>query len=1053
MGGGTKVADVYIGINGDLTQWKKDVAAAGQEAKLSLGQQIRAGLAGGEATGTSPLNNLITTIQNDRRLGASLRTAVGDAFKGGAASGIFNELTSAFRGQLGNTVKAFGSDVVSIGGSAFRGVGNIAMGIFGGLKSAAGDIFKGVEQGLGIGAFLGLEEVITKLVQTIPDLINKGETYAKSVQIVGLATGATTEQSSKLLGTYTLLGGTQNDLITKVDRLAVTLKTRAKDFEAYGVAVKDSNGNDLNQIQILNNLREVLSTLPDGYRKTQLELLAFGRNGATSLGPLLNYLHLSNQQIADISANLQSQNLILDDSAVKLGAAYARATANIGNAFTGLGVTIFQVVGPEIISFFDGLAKDLTAHAKEIGNVFGSVVTYVIGLVQGLAGITLPLNSFSTQLTTLGTQGNDYASQVVDLTAKIAKEQTAFDKLKAPLGDTTSGFRDQTQALKDETTAVDAQIKSWNDIGVAATKALAEELAGLTSVVDKQLASLALADKLDARAKAAASLQKQGEAAADALVKAKEAQQKAEIGIAQAQAQYNKDLANPNSDPATQADTIAKNTLAIAAAQQAYRDATQGVADAQQGIVDNQQAVSDNTQKNAEDDRKAKLEGIKAYIADVAKIVADGDNKTATLKTLHAREDKVRSEIAADQAKGDAQAVADDEIRLRALVVAAHDVAVGKKVAKAVDELTAKKALLAEEIQAVQNAQAAQTASVKSAALDQFNAKKEAAAKTIAADKAALVQAQENAAKQKTWDDELRARLRLYGEDAQHTLGSGGLVPTAYTDSQIAGQNAADGIKKAFGSLIDLLLGGQLQGPAKGGGHLGRTGGLVGALQDVAGFIGDIAGAASNLNGALDAATTGDARQKILLVTAGWAALSGNWPLAAVLLATAGIVTGFDVVANVNSKVQANPSGAADFALGATGGATQAGADTRARLEIHRLQGLPPGALDDSSRSGETNAQALARLTAELAAGVFTNGGFAGGGRTGAAPQIAWLAERGQEYVISNETLHALDQLGTPSFAAIGGADRGREIHVHVQVPWSTQSVDFISREMAYRRR
>lgn len=1034
MAAGTKVASVWVDIQGDLTNYNKSLATAKTQAQ-GLGAQIKQALASPNTfDGTSPTANLVAALKRgitNGNFGNVFREALGQ----GGFNGIASELGSAFKGQLGNVFSFFGGGLLSAGTSAFRGIANVG-------KSLLSEIGKGLAVGFGITAFLGLEQVVSKLTQAIPDLINKGESYAATVKQIQNETGATVTASSQLAATFQYLGVPIDQLIPRMARLSNTVHSHEDELKALGIATRDSNGAFLNQVQIIDNVRSKLSQMTDGTAKARLEVLLFGGHGSSAIGQLIQYLQLTDAQMATLNEQFVKQGLIIDDTTTKLGQEAGRAFQNIQDSITGLAVTLFRAVGPQIIATFDGIANTIRDNAANIAATLASIVNNIIGFVQGLTGINLNFNSLAVQVQGVGDANSQTSNEVISLTEDIAAQEKSLKSLKTSAsgagGAIKDGARAAERAITDETQAVDAQIKSWTAIGVAATKALTEELARLTAVEDKQIRELDLQDQINQRAKTALSLTQQGEKAADALAKAKLVQQQAEVGIAQAQAQYNKDTANPNKDAATQADTIAKDIIAIANAQQSYRDALTGVQDAQQGIADNQTAITDNAKANAEADRRAQIQAVKDYIANVGKIVADGDNKAATLKTLHAREDKVRAEIAADKARGDTQAAADDEIRLQALVAAAHGVATQIKVKNKTDELTAKKTLLAAELEAVkQNAQD-QLSAVSGASTAAKEKQRADIQAVIDKDKERLKTLLDNAAAAKIADDAQTIRLRKYGEDATHTLGNNGIVPKAFAASRDAGVTAANAVKAAFNGLLDVLLGGQLQGPAVGGGHLGRTGGVTGALQDVAGFISDIAGAAVNLSGALDGATNGDAKSKILLVTAGWAALSGNWPLAAVLLATAGIVTGFDVFSNVNSKVQANPAAAANFALGVSG-ATQPGTSGSGASFKYDWYNK---ATNTWVRASDPN--------------WYPPPGQASGGAYSAG-QAFMVGEHGPElrienhdgYTIPNEILQAFQRPSSPTFANA----EGTPVHVTVIVPWDTRAVDFISRELAYRRR
>lgn len=955
---GTKIADVFIAISGDLTNYNRSIAQA---------------QAGATQTGT----NLGQT------LGASLgRAIVSPASLGGVRG---------FQGQAGAILAEipanFAKDLLTVGGAGLNGLLNIGKTVFGALKSVARDVAQGFVLGFGIGGFLALEQVISRLVQEIPNLIDKGQAYAEAAQTVSIATGATVEASSKLLGTYTLLGGTYNDLITKVDRLAVTIKTREADFNAFGVVTRDVNGNFLDQVMLLDNMRQALNQLPDGIKKTQLELLAFGRNGATALGPLLNYLGLSNTQIDAITKNLEANNLVITDSQAKLGREFEISKSNIENSLTGLGVTLFTNVGPSIISFFDALAKDITDNAKKISDVIQSVVTGIEGFVEGLLGIKLSLGSFSTDLANTANQGTATDIAIVALNTDIAAQEKILKPAKDAVTAYNEGIKDSVKAIDAQVKSIDAQIAAINKEGTAEAAEYTRANAGLQRKLDLQIANLNATDKAIALAEQAAADQRSLEQAQDAVGKA-------QIALLSAQAKYREDqsaAAQVGKAPDVIQTTLAQDILAIQTASQAFTDAQQGVANVHQSIAD-------NVRKTAEDARRQQIADLKAYVTNVEKIVTDSEDKKAALTTLQKRKVVLEDEIAKDKQTGNAQALADDSIRLAAVEKAIDEEGRKSKQAVAVDKLTAFKTELEAEKALLQDSTQNATAIAQAAA-----------AKKLADDKKQLASLQVIADKEKAQADAEKQYALDYGGIIKTTFDSGGVVPKAFKAAEKSGLDFANNVKTAISSLIDLVLGSQQTragglGPPVGG----RSGGLLGALQDIAGAFTSIGTGFTDILSGLKGF---DPKLVGLAVAA-----AGVW------WAQPELVAGGLALYGITAALQGGPK--------TPGAASRESAGSSASLPGGGLGVIPPDfsqptqstssaadfanareslafiakALTPNARwpynPAESFAQAATRIAAELAAGQFTLHGRASGGWVGQhGPEIALVGEKGPEYI------------------------------------------------------
>jgi hypothetical protein len=872
MASGTKVASVWVDIAGDLANYNRSLEEAKAKA-VGLGQQIRQALAGQGAQGTGFTSGIASAIE-DLKHGLPLSAAIRNNLGG---------IASDFRAAGGSVVRNFASDILTLGGAAFRGVGNIAHGVFNSLRSAAGSIFRGIGVGFGITAFLSLEQVVSRIARAIPDLINRGKDYAESVHTITIETGASAENSSQLLAIYQFLGGTQTDLNQKVNRLSTTIKRQEAGLQALGVVTRDSNGNLLDQVTLIDNLRKVYSTLPQGIIETNHALLSFGRNGATALGPLLHYLGLTDDEINKLAADAKSQGLILSESQLLAADAAGKAAARIQNAITGLSVTLNTTILPQLASFFDGLSTYITANAKQIASVISGVVANIIGLVQGLLGINL--GSFSAQFSQAAQGGSQWAGALINDTAALTKLQKQLHPTANAVRDNNAAIAAGTKAIDEETKSIDKQIAAWKLIGEEAVKALNKQLAALTAVEDKQLAALDTADQLAQRARTAADLARSGEKAQDTLAKSQRDYAKSQVDLANAQAQYNQDLADTTLIGQKRQDALARDSIAIADAAQRERDALVSVADARQGIADNQQAITDNAAKNAEDDRRAQIEAVKAYVASIGKLVSESENKTALAHTLTNRQKKLEDEIAAAKAKGNATEAADLEIKLQAVIAAEHENTVAKNVKAKTDELTAKKTLLEAEKAALQAERQSETA------INQAEIGKQIAAlkAKIAEDKRQLA---DEAAARKKHQEELDQGLITTAKTSDTVL------DPAFERARLAGIAMAEGIKAAIGGIIDLLLGGQTvvggdEGPISR--TTKRSGGLLAAVHDIASGFLDIAANISKFVAALPG--KGDIT-KLALIGAAFAALSGHFALSVALLAVAGASVGPETLNN-----------------------------------------------------------------------------------------------------------------------------------------------------------
>lgn len=926
MAAGTKVADLFAEMSLDLTKYRAGLATAKAEG-LSLGSQISNALAGKPLTGNSGIAGLIEDFKLGGKLLPSLKAN---------ASGVARDLGSIITTGIGN---------------GLRSVESVGNRVFASLKSVGSSVFKGFLLGAGISGFLAIEQVVERITKAVPYLINKGKDFAETVHALTLETGASAEAASTLLAIYQFFGGTESGLETQLVRLAARVKTNAALFAQYGIAIKDANGETLDQVTIFNNMRDVLSKLPDDAAKVQLIFKVFGQRGAQAIEPLLHALGITDQQYTDLVAHITAQGLVLTDSQIKTADSVERAQADIGNAITGIGVKLFSILGPQVTAFFDSLSADITANAKQITDTFASISNTVIGFVKGLLGIAPAMDTFSTQFTRLD-QGGASTSEALD------QMQTDLAALKAklsPARDASAAFNASIEAgvkaLDAQGASIDRQITAVNHLAQVELDAYKKTNAVLQARIDLETEALDAEDRQISRSETAATNLRD--------------QAQAYIDLRNAQAQFNKDSADPTITGESRQQTLDKDTVAIA--------------DAAQKVRDIQQNISDETRHNAEEDRKVQIANLKAYVSDVEKIVTDSENKKAALTTLAKRKAVLEDEIAKAKASGNAQEAADLAVKLGAVEAGITEENRKIKTGAAVDELTARKKQLDDEKAALQ-AERTSEADINATATRAAIANKE---KEIAAEKKRIAQEKQDKQDSEAWAIER-------GVIFTQQMGEGGVVPNAFAASQAAGIAFANEVKKAVGGLMDLLFGENLAGPAVGGGTVGRHGGLLGGLGGIVGAFGDIAGAAGKITDAFN----GFPIPTNLLIAAGAVvALSGNLPLAALLFAAAGISVGLAAAARVSDNAF-KPGGVLhDYGPGGQLGTGQpvqlSGSEeaTRAQGIIAALTALhdPSGAYyNNPARIAaglvpQTNAQTIARLTAELAKHSFSNRGFAQG--------------------------------------------------------------------------
>jgi hypothetical protein len=525
---------------------------------------------------------------------------------------------------------------------------------FGGIASAAKSVLQGVFIGIGFAAFQAATRAISDLIHLIPDLITRGREYGIVVDQIGDATGASAEASSRLAGTLVYLGAPIGSIVNLLGQMSRNLDENEDRLNAAGVATRENSGALLNQVQILENARQAFSRYGDGTAKAALIAREFGRGG---LQVLVDYLKLTDEQARQVTADLEAQGLIISESQRNMAETAQREGNRFQNALTGLGQTLFTVIGPQITAFFSNLSDTITAHATEIATAISSVVSFILGMVSSLTGVSTGLDSFSGGIARGNRVVSPYSAQLLQLNVELADLN---DKQKAATNSTDA----QRKAIDRQIDAVQREITVLQRQEKAQDTLFRRAISGLSRVYQLRL------DALDLAERERENLERQRDL--------NERLNEAQLALAEAQ------RGEPQGG-------------------QRVVDA-EAVADAMQQVTDIQQQQAENARKIETDQQRASLEATQAYIESIGELLEKAENKRAALNTLRRRRSVLEERLAAQEAAGDTEGATDTRARIEAIATA--EVRAQEQIRNQAkeDSLQRQKALLEEEKAAVKAA-------------------------------------------------------------------------------------------------------------------------------------------------------------------------------------------------------------------------------------------------------------------------------------------------------------------------------------------------------------
>lgn len=329
------------------------------------------------------------------------------------------------------------------------------------LLRAAGkqlnNVFTGIGQGIGQRvagvAFDAFSQVTGLFTQAVP----KALAYARSIDEIADATGASAEQSSILAGTLNLLGVPTEGLSTAFKSLSSEVVKSENKFAALGVTVRDGEGNLLDMVTILDSTRSKLGQMEDGAAKTAIAVDLFGKQALA----LIDYLNLSDEAAAGAADELERMGLVLDSKTITAAEDADRSMNLLGLTVQGLQITLANQLLPSIINIVNAIRNWVMENREGLLKTLASVAGAIGGFISGLLGATDAASSFINSLRGTSSAIN---TNKAGLQAQIAaiKQQIAAYKASGGASGIASGgaskvtaaLTRQIQKLKDQRDAI-----------------------------------------------------------------------------------------------------------------------------------------------------------------------------------------------------------------------------------------------------------------------------------------------------------------------------------------------------------------------------------------------------------------------------------------------------------------------------------------------------------------------------------------------------------------------------------------------------------------------
>jgi hypothetical protein len=329
------------------------------------------------------------------------------------------------------------------------------------LLRAAGkqlnNVFTGIGQGIGQRvagvAFDAFSQVTGLFTQAVP----KALAYARSIDEIADATGASAEQSSILAGTLNLLGVPTEGLSTAFKSLSSEVVKSENKFAALGVTVRDGEGNLLDMVTILDSTRSKLGQMEDGAAKTAIAVDLFGKQALA----LIDYLNLSDEAAAGAADELERMGLVLDSKTITAAEDADRSMNLLGLTVQGLQITLANQLLPSIINIVNAIRNWVMENREGLLKTLASVAGAIGGFISGLLGATDAASSFINSLrgtsSAINTNKAGLQAQIAAIKQQIAAYKAsggASGSASGGASKVTAALTRQIQKLKDQRDAI-----------------------------------------------------------------------------------------------------------------------------------------------------------------------------------------------------------------------------------------------------------------------------------------------------------------------------------------------------------------------------------------------------------------------------------------------------------------------------------------------------------------------------------------------------------------------------------------------------------------------
>lgn len=358
------------------------------------------------------------------------------------------EQYQAAAARAGVATKSLGASVDQLGKRGSQSINDMTKGMVDLSGKAAAGL---AAWGVGVAALVkGLEHGITKYL----DLTSAVDAYQD-------VTGASAEDSSRMVAIADAFGVSTDTLAGSMFRLAKNVETNADGFRKYGIEVARSGDGTIDLTQTLGNVAAAYQRVGGGQEGARIAQEAFGRGGMA----LIDILERERSEIDAVVAAAEKHGRIVSDDDIAAAREYQVAMGQLGDSVDALAISAGQAAVPAL----SDLAIVLTDVIDKVNSMRDSgwfdfvtdVIPGVSTIKQGAEAVGLLAGDHEEAAEAAAKQKQaeqDLADEIAAAEQKIADYRSGLSTLRSDSADVRNAtddlgkgfaeFVDRVQAAK-----------------------------------------------------------------------------------------------------------------------------------------------------------------------------------------------------------------------------------------------------------------------------------------------------------------------------------------------------------------------------------------------------------------------------------------------------------------------------------------------------------------------------------------------------------------------------------------------------------------------------